>query len=126
MKYRYVMRNAHSNIYSNNVIYTYPTMQYTSIHNKQHDMYAHCTYTGTSQYTIIPCAHIQIYVNVYNRIRINTCIHIRAHVATMHTCSHTYTYATQCYHIDPYTTLPYTTYTQTYICMHAKTNIYIL
>ena len=38
-------------------------------------------------------------------------------MATMHTCSHTYTYATQCYHIDPYTTLPYTTYTQTYICM---------
>ena len=24
-------------------------MQYTSIHNKQHDIHAHCTYTGTSQ-----------------------------------------------------------------------------
>ena len=125
MKYRYIMRNAHSTIYSNNVIYTCPTMQYTSIHNKQHDMHAHYTYTDTSQYTIIPCTHMQIYINVYNRIRINACIHIRAHMATMHTCSHTNAYATQCYHVNLYTTLPYTTYTRTYICMHAKTNIYI-
>ena len=42
----------------------------------------------------------------------------------IHALIHTYTYATQCYHIDPCTILPYTTYTQTYICMHVKTNIY--
>ena len=128
-----IMHNAHSNIYSNNMIYTCPTMQYTSIHNNNTTcmhiyryitIHNHPMHTYTNIYINVYTGVLHLYV--YNCTRINTCIliYIRAHMATMHTCSHTYTYATQCYHIDPCTTLPYTAYTQTYICMHVKTNIY--
>ena len=64
-----IMHNAHSNTYSKNMIYTCPTMQYTSIHNNN-----------------TTCMHIYRYITIHNHpmhtykyILTCTTVHVQIH-----------------------------------------------